>query len=100
MRSATPHRIKKAMESTNGMNRAEASPFLYGKIMTRIRESIPPPVYYTGRVIIRFAMAMLLVAALNAATVGILKKPASTDDAQLQQIAKEYFGNEMNGYTY
>ncbi|MES2689506.1 MAG: hypothetical protein V4658_03840 [Bacteroidota bacterium] len=100
MEPTEPHKISKAFESIDGIQRAEASPFLYGKIITRIRENIPAPVYYTGSVLIRFAMAMLLVAALNAATVGILKRPAANDDAQLRQLAKEYFGNEISGYTY
>lgn len=100
MKRAATHRIEKAMESMDGIQRAEASPFLYGKILERIRENIPVPVYYTGGVILRFAMAMLLVAALNALTVGILKRPAVDEDSRHQELAREYFGDESNGYTY
>jgi hypothetical protein len=88
------NRTEKAMSSIEGLMRAEASPFLYGKIMEQLRQ-VPAPVYYTGRVILRFAMAILLLATLNAAIIRTFHRPVAGNEEQLMQgLAQEYFGAE------
>lgn len=92
------------LNSTEGMQRAQASPFLYGKIMEQLKH-LPQPVYYTGKVLVRVAFAMMLIGALNAITLRAVNKQtaprAVNEEMELHRMAQEYFGFEnTNGYLY
>lgn len=106
MSNPNEHLINDTLNSLDGMSRAEASPFLYGRIMERMKQQLPAPVYYTGKAIIQFAMAMLLVASLNVISVRSLKKQHKphqpmNEEMELQRMAQEYFGFEnTNNYMY
>ena len=97
--------ITETLNSLREMKRAEASPFLYGRIMERMKQHLPTPVYYTSRVAIQFALAMILVASLNVISVRVIKtqnKPQPmNEEIELQRLAQEYFSFEnTNNYTY
>jgi hypothetical protein len=105
MTNRNDHIINKTLNSLEGMKRAEASPFLYGRIMERMKQQLPPPVYYTGKAVIQFALAILLVASLNVVSVWSLKKQHApkpmNEEMELHRMAQEYFGFEnTNGYMY
>lgn len=95
--------IDHTLNSITEMKRAQASPFLYGRVMERIKQQLPAPVYYTGKVVIQFALAAILVVSLNVVSVRLLKsqhKPQQlSEEAELQRMAQEYFGFENNN-TY
>jgi hypothetical protein len=101
MKTNNEHKIEKALHSAEGMQRAEASPFLYGKIMARLKQHLPEPVYYTAGVMVRIALAALVIGLFNSVTVKILKKPVYTDEnIQLMWVAQEYFGEgEVTDYN-
>lgn len=93
MKNTNKH-IDKTLASIEGIKRAEASPWLYGKIMHRLKE-LPTPVYYTGKVLFRLAMIAVFVCVINATTVKLLTQSATikiNEVDQLQQMANEYFG--------
>jgi hypothetical protein len=99
------HLINEALNSVEGIQRAEASPFLYGKIIERLKQQLPEPIYYSGKVIVRFALAMLVIGSINALTVRIVKQqttvPQLNEQMELNRLAQEYFGFEnTNAYTY
>lgn len=105
MTNRNEHILDETLNSLKGMRRAEASPFLYGRIMERMKEQLPAPVYYSGKVVIQFALAMLLIASLNIFSVSVLKtkgKPQPmNEEAALNGLAQEYFGFEnSNAYAY
>ena len=103
MKLGIPHKIEKSLQSIEGMQRAEASPFLFGKIMGRIKQNVPEPIYYTTTVVVRFALAVLIVGMLNGLTVSILKRSANTtinENEALMNIAQEYFGEQTTQYIY
>lgn len=106
MTNRNEHKINETLNSLNGMKRAEASPFLYGRIMERMKQQLPAPVYYTSKAVIQFALAVLLVASLNVVSVRSLKKQQRpqqplNEEMELQRMAQEYFGFEnTNSYMY
>ncbi|MES2778398.1 MAG: hypothetical protein V4651_00740 [Bacteroidota bacterium] len=105
MTNTNEHIINETLNSLDGMTRAEASPFLYGRIMERMKQQLPAPVYYTGKAIIQFALAVVLVASLNVISVKTLKKQQKphpmNEEMELQRMAQEYFGFEnTNSYMY
>lgn len=96
MKTTGEYKIKQALDSTDGMMRAEAPPFLYGKITERLKQVLPEPVYYTTRAVVRLALAMLLITALNAVTLKSVKKPGVINEDELfTGVAQEYFGNNQ-----
>lgn len=105
MTNRNEHIINETLNSLDGMKRAEASPFLYGRIMERMKEQLPAPVYYTGKAIIQFALATVIIASLNVVSVKTLKKhqrpKVMNEEMELHRMAQEYFGFEnTNGYMY
>jgi hypothetical protein len=102
MKTTGEHKVEQTLGSTDGMMRAEAPPFLYGKIAARLKQVLPEPVYYTTRAVVRLALALVLMTALNAITVKTIKKPGGiTEEQSLTGIAREYFGsNQLHTPTY
>lgn len=105
MTNRNEHIIDETLNSLDGMKRAEASPFLYGRIMERMKQQLPAPVYYTSKAVIQFALAMVMVASLNVISVSSLKKQIPkqpiNEEMELQRMAQEYFGFEnTNSYMY
>lgn len=93
----TDKHINQAIASIEGIKRAEASPWLYGKIMHRLQQ-LPAPVYYTGKVLFRLAVAAVFIGVINVTTVKLFTQSATikTSEAdQLQQMANEYFGETL-----
>ena len=102
MKHYTNHNIEKALQSLNGINRAEASPFLFGKILHKLSTQVPEPIYYSGKMIVQFAMMIAVIISLNLITLKSHKKmkhPVITDESTIIQIANEYFETD-NLYIY
>lgn len=99
-----PEHIERALQSIDGMERAEASPFLFGRIMDKLKQELPEPVYYGTKMVLRFALTVLVIGVLNAASVRIAKhqaSPAVDENTLIKQAAQEYFGLEDNyNYSY
>lgn len=99
-----PEHINRTLQSVEGMQRATASPFLFGKIMDKLKQELPEPVYYGTKMVVRFALTVLVIGALNAASVRIAKNqvsPAVDENTLIQKAAQEYFGLEDNlNYNY
>lgn len=105
MTNRDQHILEDTLNSLRGIKRAEASPFLYGRIMERMKEQLPAPAYYSGKIVIQFALAMLLIASLNIFSVSILRTKGNTqpinEEAALHGLAQEYFGfDNINTYAY
>lgn len=89
------HHIQKSLDSIEGMTRASASPFLFGKIMSRFHQSIQNTPYYTTNTIIRFAISMVLILAINVFSMQKIKnrtQPVFNEQAEIFKLADEYFG--------
>ncbi|TAE86007.1 MAG: hypothetical protein EAY81_06050 [Bacteroidetes bacterium] len=99
-----PEHIKRTLQSIDRIERAEASPFLFGKIMDKLKHELPEPIYYGTKMVVRFALTVLVIGALNAASVHIAKKqvpPALDENTLIQKAAQEYFGLEDHfNYNY
>ncbi len=104
MKEQLKHIIQQTLNSTEGMQRAEAPSFLYGRMMERMKQHVPEPVYYGGRVLFRFAMMVVVVMLINMVSIKVLKqnsKQQVSDHVGMQQVAQEYFGFEnTNPYNY
>ena len=102
MKHYSDQNIEKALQSLNGMMRAEASPFLFGKILHKLSTQVPEPVYYSGKIILQFAMMIALIISLNFITLKShkkIKQPEITDESAISQVAQEYFESD-NLYIY
>ncbi len=105
MKQLHQKQVERAMQSVEGIKRAEASPFLFGKILMKLEQHVPAPVYYSGKMILRFAMMLAVVVGLNTVTI-IKSKPLKPKQAQgineemeLMKLAQEYFETD-NLYQY
>lgn len=88
--------IDYTLSSFDGIERAEASPFLFGRILERMKKE-SPIVYYSGKKVLQFALAALFLISMNIFSVLLLKKqtkPKVNEQLQLNQVAQEYFGSE------
>lgn len=103
---ATPNNnlVDKTLSSIEGINRAETPPFLFGKIMHRIKTATPEPVYYTGAWLIRTAVTSVVIITLNALTIWVVNhqpKQQVNEQMELHKFAQEYFGNDnVASYYY
>ena len=57
--------VDAVMGSTKGMQRADANPYLYSKIITRLKEENKPVFEVRGLVVRRFAIAASIMIAVN-----------------------------------
>jgi hypothetical protein len=102
MKHYSNQNIDKALQSLNGMKRAEASPFLFGKIMHKLSTQVPEPIYYSGKMILQFAMMLAVIISLNFITLKNhrkMKQPMISDESAIIQVAQEYFETD-NLYIY
>ncbi len=89
--------IDKSLKSIDGIKRAEASPFLYAKIIHQLKSTMPAPVYYSGVWLARLTFAVVLIISINTFTVWVVTHkttPAINEHVELQKMAIEYFGND------
>lgn len=103
MKKEINHLVEDSLESVKYLNRAQASPFIYGKVMEQLK-AIPEPALVGGAMILRWATLLLVLGMVNAVT---LRKIAShtKQTASIQQgvnaIAQEYFEfQQENSYNY
>ncbi len=96
--------IDDTVNSIHSIQRAEASPFLFNKIIDRIKTGTPEPIYYTGAWFLRIAVTGVVIISLNAITIWTLTKQPQkqiNEQMELHKIAQEYFGNEhVSSYFY
>lgn len=102
MKPNLQEQIEQSMKSLNGMTRAEASPFLFGKIMHKLSRQLPEPVYYSNKMLLRLAAMILFVLSLNIITVTRYKRNTTkkvNEDTQILVVTQEYFETD-NLYIY
>ena len=80
------NRIEQILESLDGVQRAEASPYLYSKIRNRMDASAAMPKALAWRI----ALVLVIVGALNLYTLSALGSPEPTASTQASTIAAEY----------
>lgn len=79
-------RIEETMNSLDGMQKAEATPFLYGKIRSRlegVREYVPKQLAW------RMVIALVIVAVMNVATIVHFNSDKEKSKGE-ELVAKEY----------
>lgn len=82
--------VKQALESLDGMEKAKANPFLYGKVMHRMQDR-PAEQVYNGKVVLRYVMMILVLAGLNVATLYLLHPSRhSGSSMEMERMAQEY----------
>lgn len=91
------------MESIQDIKRAEASPFIYGKIMEQLKY-LPAPIYYGTSMILRWATVMVILGVLNIVTLKNVRTKSKTEPSNqqgLDAMAQEYFGfQQSDKYNY
>ncbi|GAB4001173.1 hypothetical protein GCM10028807_56690 [Spirosoma daeguense] len=80
--------INNALRSTDGIERAEPSPFLYAKIRHRLFEATPS-VYLPTRTVWLTATSFALLLLLNWRVVSQQASRVNTDDTELSTIVSE-----------
>lgn len=87
--------IEKTLNSLSGIQRAEANPYLYGKVMARLQDKPKAaPAFFN----LRWQLATLVaLVALNAFTLLTYKNTQSETSSE-GTFAKEYFSS--NSYNY
>ena len=91
------NQINKSIQSIDGIKRAEASPFLYAKIIHRLKSNVPAPAYYSGVWVARLTFAALFIISINTFTIWIVKNQTKTqvnEKMELQKMVNEYFGSD------
>jgi hypothetical protein len=78
-------RVDEILNSLDGMQRAEASPYFYSKLRNRMQTSaMPRPLAW------RLAMALVVVALLNVFTLKALHTNQPATDSSAQELASDY----------
>lgn len=78
-------RIDEILKALDGASRAEASPFFYSKLRSRMESAtLPRPLAW------RLAGALAVVTLLNLLTLKALHHDNAASDARAQSIASEY----------
>lgn len=86
MKRDLQQKIEETLTSLDGLSRAEASPYLYGKIRGRMQNAtalVPQSLAW------RMVAALVIVALLNVFTLRHAK-PERTADSGAQSVASEY----------
>ncbi|GAB4093441.1 hypothetical protein [Flaviaesturariibacter terrae] len=78
-------RIDDILASLDGAARAEAGPYFYSKLRTRMDGELLP-----RRMAWRLALALLLVAVLNVFTLRAVRQEPAVSDASARTIASDY----------
>jgi hypothetical protein len=96
--------IDETVNSIHSIQRAETSPFLFNKIINRIKAGTPEQIYYTGAWFLRIAVSGVVIISLNAITIwSVTKQPQKqvNEQMELNKITQEYFGNDnVSSYFY
>jgi hypothetical protein len=90
--------VENTLKSLDNIQRAEASPFLYGKVMHRLQQNIKPKQVYSTRFVVRFALAAVVLFATNVFTVKQWenkRKIKYTDQESIQNMFNIYFDVEQ-----
>ncbi|RYY41003.1 MAG: hypothetical protein EOO08_03515 [Chitinophagaceae bacterium] len=79
------HSLDNILDSLNNVTRAEAPPYFYSKLRNRMYAGLlPKPMVW------RLALALVVVALLNIATLQLAPHSNAQTDANAQSIASEY----------
>lgn len=87
--------INEVFESTNGMHKAEPSPFLFEQVTARIAKGNTKPGFY-GSPALRWGLAVFVSAIISINMIAIVKdRKASTETVSDKVVlADSYFNNE------
>jgi hypothetical protein len=94
------HKVEEVMQSLDGAQRAEASPYLYSKVMNRLQNKTASSRKFL-RLSWELAFAMILFTGLNIAAFFYFKQDDSQNDdnGSITSLANEYTINS-NNYNY
>jgi hypothetical protein len=94
------HKVEEVMKSLDGAERAEASPFLYSKVMNRLQNKNVSTRKFL-RLSWELAFAMILFTGLNIAAFFYFKQDdtQSDDNGSVTSMVNEYTINS-NNYNY
>lgn len=96
--------VNMTMQSTDGMQRAKANPFLFEKVMLRINQPSSDTREWNYNTGIKYALIMLLFIALNIATILQISKDNSvvkdTSGKTSENESKGYFDDFINNDSY
>jgi hypothetical protein len=94
------HKVQEVMESLDGVQRAEANPFLYTKVMNRLQNKSASTRKFL-RLSWELAFAMILFTGLNIAAFFYFKQDdtQNDDNGSITSLANEYTINS-NNYNY
>lgn len=95
--------MEAVLNSIKGIKQAEPSPFLFGKLMYRIAQQVPSINYYPTRILVRYALALLLLAGINIGSVIAVKQyktPVAEEQTGINHLAKEYFNTNQDILWY
>lgn len=95
MKEGFHKKIDEVLNSLDGIQRAEANPFLYGKIKSRIetaKHAVPQPM------VLRLAIALAIVIMLNLLTILQFNSGEKRINAGVESVANEYSINLPQTY--
>lgn len=106
----TEEQINLTLQSTEGMHRAKANPFLYEKVMARINESARKPETIRNPLLnLKYAFLIIVFIVLNIFTIAKFsgentppenRSKTSTTISPKEMFTKEYFESSSNNYGY
>jgi hypothetical protein len=103
MKKEINHLVDHSLESVKHLNRAHASPFIYGKVMEQLK-AIPEPSLVSGAMVLRWAALLLVLGMLNAVTlrkIASFTKQTVSVQRGVNAIAEEYFEfQQEDSYNY
>ena len=105
-RKFTQEEIEKIMESTEGIGRAQLSPFFYTRVQAKIDNRLSSPSIGFWQVVTRPAVSLVtlsLLLVLNIAAISYYSKssqqPVSENNSGIQKFAEEYNLGTSTVYT-
>jgi hypothetical protein len=83
--------INKAMESLDGINRAESDPVIFEKVLHRVQHQNPAVISMYSRKIWKAAALILLLISFNVFTLVYFGKTSGNSQNTAKSVANEYF---------
>lgn len=100
MNNNMENKTDKTLSSIDGIERAKANPFLYGKIMSKLKAN-HMEVIYTGKMVFKVAAMVVFILSLNLVSIVHRKKISSQKvKASIEEFAKEYSIDNYNFDNY
>jgi hypothetical protein len=84
-------RIRKTMESLEGISPAEGDPFLYERVMSELRKPRSLMISYNPRIVWQIAAGLALLISINIISIVTFNKSHKVSQTGTNPIASEYF---------